>query len=290
MRHVAGMNPEDNVPFDAEQFTRELIAGATVNQDGSISSLDGSLISSRMAAYRDSLENFIATRNPLMSLNELYGCSRIEQQHDPILPITLPFESAPADRYSTLREMMQHRIKIQLSYWGTDLDADEEEGGLGTQEIRYMAPTASVIGRRLTLSYRPATAADEELLRQYDGNIFGTPCFLIHMYPQLTLDGVVVAENGNSASERGIDNAAISLGLDENIRVELYKPGEAVFPERRSDTLVTVGDYMGIVLDCGQVAKEYLDASSRRLAAALSDPSANVERMLGEQLFMTGAA
>jgi len=290
MRHVAGLDVEPAVPFDAEQFTRELAAGTTVNADGSISAMDSGLISSQMETYSDSLEDFITGHNPLMSFNELYGCSRIEEKHDPILSITLPFESAPAVRYSALQNLARHHVKIQLSYWGTDLDADEEEGGLGTQEIRYMAPTASVVGRRLTLSYRPATPEDEALLRQYDGNIFGTPCFLIHMYPRLTLDGAVVAENTDSSPGQGIDNAAISLGLDENIRIELYKPGEIVFPQRRSDTIVTVGDYMGIVLDCGSIAKEYLDESSRRLAAAIDDTSADVERVLGEQLFMTGAA
>lgn len=290
MRHVAGLDSESSALFDAEQFMQELAAGTTISDDGAIIAMDGSLITSWMGTYQDALEDFIDGYNPLMSFNDLYGYSHIEEKHDPILPITLPFESAPATRYSAFPNLMHHRVKIQLSYWGTDLDADEEEGGLGTQEIRYMAPTASVIGRRLTLSYRPATTADEELLQQYDGNIFGTPCFLIHMYPQLTLDGAVVAENTDATPGQGIDNAAISLGLDENIRIELYKPGEVVFPERRSDTIVTVGDYMGIVLDCGAVAKEYLEESSRRLAVAIDAKSADVERMLGEQLFMTGAA
>lgn len=290
MRHIEGRLSQNPPAFDPDVFIQRLRASATVQPDGALSGLDQNVVSSILDEYRDALDELIDRENPQMALRELYGYSEIERRHDPILPITLPFESGPLQRYSKLPELIHHRIKIQLSYWGTDLDADEEEGGLGTQEIRYMTPTANVIGKRLTLSYRPATRADEELLRRYDGNLFGTPCFLIHMYPQLTLDGVVVAENEHKEREGAIDNAAISLGLDENIRIELYKPGETVFPQRRSDTLVTVGDYMAIVLDFGKIARSYLDASAQRLEKAVADPTSDVEKLIGEQLFQTGCA
>lgn len=290
MLHREGKTKDGAPPFDASAFLEELSTTATVNQDGSFSGYDTSVVAAALDRYGQALAEFIAQQDPQMTVREFFGYSEIAKRQDPILPITLPFESSRVTRYSILPELMHHRIKIQLSYWGTDLDADEEEGGLGTQEIRYMAPIAAVIGRRLTLSYRPATPADEVLLQHYDGNLFGTPCFLVHMYPQLTLDGVIVAENEHKEREGDIDNAAISLGMDEHIRIELYKPGEVVFPQRRTDTMVTVGDFMGIVLDCGRIAQEYLDQSMQRLTSAISDQAAPVERMIGEQLFMTGAA
>ncbi|MCX8044925.1 MAG: alpha/beta hydrolase [Desulfobacterota bacterium] len=288
MRHIAGKFCPEQLQFNSATFIQQLTAGATIQPDGGLAGLNTEVITTTLDSYRNLLENVIEKENPQMTLRELFGYSEIHPCHDPILPITLPFAAEPAIRYSKIPELMHHRIKIQLSYWGTDLDADEEEGGLGTQEIRYMTPTANVVGRRLTLSYRPATPADKDLLQRYDGNLFGIPCFLIHMYPQLTLDGVVVAENEHKEREGVIDNAAISLGLDENIRIELYKPGETVFPQRRSDTLVTVGDYMTIVIDCGRIATDYVHASMQRHKKALAETAADVEPLIGEQLFQTG--
>lgn len=63
----------------------------------------------------------------------------------------------------------------------------------GEIDLSYTSFLPSIIGKRLTLSYAPATAADETTISAY-GDLFSTPAYLVSLKPQLKLDGILVAE------------------------------------------------------------------------------------------------
>ncbi|MEI6128430.1 MAG: transglutaminase-like domain-containing protein, partial [Pseudomonadota bacterium] len=238
-REAAGIDLQAAAPFNAEAFLQQLKTHTATGPDGSITGMDAAFINSQMEAYGQAIADFVNTHNPDMTLREYYGYQDVIKENDSILPITLPFAAEEATHSSKLFNEQRHRIAVKLSYHGIDLDEE-----LDALEINYSAPTAQVAGKRLTLSYRPATLNDEQLLGQYDGNFLGTPLYLIHLYPQLKVDGRVVAEN------TGMD-AEISMGLDENLRVEMIKPGEIGPAEKKSDYLITAGDHVAIVPGLG---------------------------------------
>lgn len=280
--------PGHKVPFDTDVFLAGLEDYSQVDENNTLTGFDPAYIRSEIEVYGDEIADYLDALDPDMTINEFYGQSIIDEKHCPILPITLPFVSEGNKSCSRLGDIDQHhRVKIQLSYHDMDLNADEEEGGLATQEIRWEKPVAEIYGKRLTLSYRPATEEDEALLFEYDGNILGTPCYLIHMFPQLMLEGEIVAENVDN-STGPINNAEISMGLEETLRVEILKPGETHFPERRSDYQITVGDHAAIVLGTGHMTGDVLNASLKRLENASNDENSALDDLLGQQLKLTG--
>jgi len=280
--------PGHMVPFDMDAFLAGLEENATVDENGTLIDFKQSYINREIEKYADEIEDYLDTTDPDMTISEFYGQSVIDAPVLPILPITLPFVAEDKTSYSVLNGIdRHHRVKVQLSYHDMDLNVDEEEGGLGTQEIRWEKPIAEIYGKRLTLSYRPATEEDVQLLNEYDGNILGTPCYLIHMFPQLKLDGEIVAENVDN-STGPINNAEISMGLEETLRVEILKPGETHFPARRSDYQVTVGDHAAIVLGLGNITSNVLNESLETLESASNDETATLDDLLGQQLKLTG--
>jgi len=282
-----------SVPFDTGGFMQGLQDHATYNPDGSLATIDKDYIREQTDAYSAQIQAFIDSQNPDMTMNQFYGYSSIAQESYPILPITLPFPQGPATQYSVLDALLHHRIVVELSYWGVDLDEE-----LDTLEINYTAPTALIAGKPLTLSYRPATAQDIALLGKYDGNLFGTPLCLIHMYPQLKLGGVIVDENtnagygGQTIGGTALDNAAISMGLEETVRVKMLQPGETGigYITRQNDYKITVGDHIAIVPGLGCMPKEQLQESMQRLSQAAADGVQDIDRLLGEQLHLTGSS
>ena len=284
--------PGVSVPFDTDGFMQGLQAHATYNTDGGLTGIDKEYIQQQTEAYSAQIQAFINSQNPDMTMNQFYGYSSIVAENYPILPVTLPFPQDKATVYSKLDPLLHHRIVVELSYWGVDLDEE-----LDTLEINYTAPTALVAGKPLTLSYRPATAQDVALLGQYDGNLFGTPLCLIHMYPQLKLGGVLVDENTNAGYEgqtiggTALDNAAISMGLEETLRVKMLQPGqtEADYITRQNDYKITVGDHVAIVPGLGVMPKEQLQESIQRLSQAVTDGAQDIDLLLGEQLHLTGS-
>jgi len=286
--------PGHQVPFDMNGFLNGLYENSTVDDMGILTDLNQGYINGEIEKYAAEIDLYLDGTDPEMTLNEFYGQSIINEKPCPILPITLPFVSEGKISFSSLNDTegevdWHHRVKIQLSYHDMDLNADEEEGGLETQEIRWEKTTAEIVGKRLTLSYRPSTPEDEQLLFEYDGNILGTPCYLIHMFPQLMLDGVIVDENVDN-STGPVNNAEISMGLDETLRVEILKPGETHFPSKRSDYTITVGDHAAIVLGLGCTTSDYLKASLSDFENASGRESSSLDDLLGQQLKLTGEA
>lgn len=162
-----------------------------------------------------------------------------------ILPNTLPYTSALSERFSSLPEHMRERINLTLK---------EEDG---TPSLAYSAATCELLGRRLTLSYEPATGADRDALRAtQDGKI---PAYAVEVVPRIKLDGEVVAEG-----------PAVGLGQDQYLTTETC--WAAPTPERRRTTSfeneIPAGNYIGIGIKAGDVPAELVEASSARLYAS----------------------
>jgi hypothetical protein len=75
-------------------------------------------------------------------------------------------------------------------------------------------PTADVLGRRLTLSYVPATDEDAALAKSY-GGIARTPPYLIEVRPVIKTGGVEVA----------VGSGPVGMGVRFTFRIELRSPG-----------------------------------------------------------------
>ncbi|HEY2944840.1 MAG TPA: DUF6531 domain-containing protein, partial [Vicinamibacteria bacterium] len=118
-----------------------------------------------------------------------------------ILPPTTPYAAAPIEVAYRLPESLLHTVRIVGEASGsTVLDAT--------------LPAADLLGRRVTLSYVPATEEDDEVARGY-GGILRTPPYLIEVKPILRVGGVSVAAGG----------AGVGMGVRYTLRIELRAPG-----------------------------------------------------------------
>lgn len=100
---------------------------------------------------------------------------------------------------------LQHQFRIQL-FNTQDVGVDEP-----TPVLSYQEKTSQLSGRRLTLSYVPATQPDADLIASYlpkphaDGSPIqpsefpsSLPGYLIRLKPQITMDGQVVAQSSQA--------------------------------------------------------------------------------------------
>ena len=128
--------------------------------------------------------------------------------------------------------------------------------GNGTTLLDASFEVPALLGQRLTLSYVPFEADDEEVVRQY-GGLFRTPPYLVEVMPVLKLGGVVLA-NGTGG---------VGLGVKLDFRIELGLPGGTDEVRNR----VIAGNLTAIGLAAGQVtAEESRQDEAARLLARLA--------------------
>ncbi|MDY6793717.1 MAG: transglutaminase domain-containing protein [Actinomycetota bacterium] len=172
----------------------------------------------------------------------IFASRTIDPEELAILPETLPYTAALSDRYSSLPEHLRERITLTLT----------EEGG--QPSLTYSSTTSELLGKRLTLSYEPASDADRDALRAtQDGKI---PAYAIEVVPRIKLDGEVVAEG-----------PPVGLGKDQYLSCETC--WAAPSPEARQSTSfeneIPAGNYIGMGINAGEVPAELVEASSSRL-------------------------
>ena len=124
------------------------------------------------------------------------------EQNLGLLPSTLPYAVVTrAEVGYAPPEPLVHTARFLVEANGTTL-----------LDASFAMP--ALLGQRLTLSYVPFEADDEEVVRQY-GGLFRTPPYLVEVMPVLKLGGVVLA-NGTGG---------VGLGVKLDFRIELGLPG-----------------------------------------------------------------
>jgi hypothetical protein len=96
---------------------------------------------------------------------------------------TLPYKViAQVNKYSQFPDALRHKITLEIS---GDIFGD------GSSSITKSLPELS--GKRLTLSYIPATSSDEALVTQYGGDMLKVPPYLLSVKPVIKIDGINAA-------------------------------------------------------------------------------------------------
>ncbi len=237
--------------FDIDTFTTTYLASS-----------DGR---SPVDAYRDGLEAHVASTYPSQSLSQRLWSTEVVVNPHEYLPLSLPFQivsvaseaaAIPADR--------QHLVTVSLT---------------GIQATLTIAET---YGHRLTVSYEPATPADEAIVDQY-GDIFATPPHLIDVRPLLRLDGVTVASG-----------SAIDFGSTTSIPVELScscMPPAANPLLTRDISAVAAGRVAILAGPIDLASADSIVESADLFSAAVDEiggPSFDSDETLGEALNLQG--
>ena len=149
-----------------------------------------------------------------------------------------------------------------------------------------------IAGKKITLSYSPATSSDEAVINSYlpkphaDGTPVqpyelpsSLPAYLINLKPELRIDGVVVATGG-----------AIGMGQKENMTIDLTAPTTA---SNSINNSVIVGEFNAIALDLAKISSDQMIALQAKLGATKAKLQAQdftgltKDDILGDLLYTT---
>ena len=194
--------------------------------------------------YRQRATAALAAGRPGVSYEQALARRDVVAQNLGLLPATLPYTVvARAEVGYAPPAPLVHTARFQVAATdATLLDASFD--------------VPALLGQRLTLSYVPFEADDEEVVRQY-GGLFATPPYLVEVKPVLKLGGVVLATGA----------AGVGLGVGLDFRIELQTPGGRDTVENR----VIAGNLTAIGLAAGQVtAGENRQDEAARILARLA--------------------
>jgi hypothetical protein len=245
--YTQGIDIATAVPFDAQTFTSQIQSTATINQiDGSVTNVNSSLIQQTMQSYQTQVQSYIQQNYPNATVGDVIGKKEIKKQELGIMPCTLPYKtvlnnSEFAQVPDNLRETMSFSVP----------DPTGASNGLS-----YTTSMPQITGKKITLSFSPATTADQAVVASYtstSGSLSSLPAYLVSVMPEIRIDGQVVATG-----------APITLGKELSFTISLNEPG--IGPSQ-IDNIIKAGEYFGIGLDTGKIGDSTLNAIGSKLAA-----------------------
>jgi hypothetical protein len=202
--YTDGMDLQAGVPFDANDFLTAAQQGATVNeQEGWVQNLNQGNIQTKLTQYQQQLQSFIESQNPDATVGQVLGAKTIQQSSAPVLAASLPYKLvATGNRYSALPDSLRHKFQYSLY-------ANAYERSIENPLWTYEESTPNLAGKKITLSFVPASEADRQTMESYfpsahsDGTPIepdeypaSLPAYDIRVTAELRVDETVVARGG----------------------------------------------------------------------------------------------
>ncbi len=168
--------------FKAHNISQTLTVSETpfFNQENYLSTFQAD---SPYDYYHNQLQDFLNANAAGYIPEALMRKSEINSEWFGILIGQLPYTvKSVSATYSEVPDSFRQKFSISITDPFTNIS-----------QFSYTAPLPQVIGKRLTLSYIPATVVDQTTIDTY-GNIFSTPPYLIKLRPVVKLEGVIIAQ------------------------------------------------------------------------------------------------
>ena len=199
-----GMDLKTAVPLDADALLAAARQGATVNEaEGWVQNLNQAAIQNQLTAYQARLKTYIDRQNSgaNTTVGDVIGKKIIPERMPAMLAGTTAYQVVlQGAQAASVPDALQHRFTYKL--YASDTDRSDDNPLLSFTE-----KTSQLVGKRVTLTYAPATQADADLIASYlpkphaDGSPIqpnelptGLPGYLIRLTPQISVDGQVVAK------------------------------------------------------------------------------------------------
>jgi hypothetical protein len=198
-----------------------------------LANLKGAPIAERLDALHAQIQqDLLAQGKTEISVTELLGGTEIIREEHGLLPFSLPYRTvALHSQGAAVPASQQTQVDLVLRDAGLF-----GLPGAGAPSLSYRANLAELYGSRLTLTYRPATAADAQIVSSY-GSLIDVPPYLVKVVPQVVVDGHVVAEG-----------APTGLGTRQQASVRFLKGTGELSP---ADYQLMAGGVYSLVLDHG---------------------------------------
>jgi hypothetical protein len=253
--YTEGVDFQTVVPFDGQALVDQLKSTATINGQGSyVTNVNSALVQSALAEYNARLESYVGQNLPNATAGDILGKKEVVKKEQPILPASLPYKIIVAGTETPeVPSAQRHKIDIQLN----------DAASFGAA-FTYSATLPQLAGKRISVSYEPATPADKSIIDNYAAQYATSiPAYLIQFKPVLRVENTVFA-TGPSVGMGAVQNLAISISAPANTEVVTHN--------------LMAGDYTAIGLN---PAKITLDSLQNRVGKN------DVTEPVGEMLHQT---
>jgi cell wall-associated NlpC family hydrolase len=253
------------IPMDGsfKQYTYkngfDITATVPFNQDEYLSQVQSQ---NAVHYYQSKIQEYLDTNMPDTSIVDVKGYREITQETFHFLPPTLPYVTvAKLGTFSSLSSSMAASATFTIT--------DESTGSA----VSYSARTSELAGKRLTVSYTPATADDEALIEKYGGFLYDVPAYMLNLKPVLKIEGVTQ-----------LTGETTTLGAEQTLTIQFSQPG--LSGESISKKLLA-GAYYAVGLDLQGVNENVLGKRNYHLTTnVLSDTAGTLgnDDLIGEHL------
>ncbi|PJA73226.1 MAG: hypothetical protein CO150_08345, partial [Nitrospirae bacterium CG_4_9_14_3_um_filter_53_35] len=241
--YTTGIDIASEVPFDAEAFVNQIQSTANINEaQGYVTNVDQAYIEQTMTSYQQQVEAYIAANHPDATVGDVLGKKIIQEKQNPVLFASLPYHLVvKAGEYAAIPNSLRHKVSFKVLRDQLDEYSDTA--------LNYTASIPELAGKKITLSYSPATPSDEAVIESYlpEPHPDGTPiqpgefsqtlpAYLINLRPELKIDGQVVASG-----------TAVGLGQTEAFTLQFADPSRIGNELISMD--VTAGEYDAMAID-----------------------------------------
>ncbi|HEY6874538.1 MAG TPA: transglutaminase domain-containing protein [Geobacteraceae bacterium] len=281
--YTSGIDVKSAVPFDAQSFLTQIQSGATINAtDGSVTGVNSLAAQQAMQDYQTRVQNYIQLNYPNATVGDVLGKKEIAKKEYPFLLGTLPYSGAIRGTvFTEIPDSLRHKLTFSVT-----------NGTFDETPLAITKSLAELAGKKITLSYTPATPQDEAVINSFfpqphaDGTPIqpselpsSLPAYLVNVKPELRIDGQVVATG-----------ATIGLGSTESFVMSFYDPSTG-------DSLVTntidAGVCQAIALNLGRISQDQLTNLKTKLEATKTKlqnndfASLSKDDLIGDLLYTT---
>jgi hypothetical protein len=218
-------------------------------------------VSAARASFGARASDYLATQGSDLTVDAVLGRESVVPEDYSILVGTLPYATlSEAPQFSALPDALRWKLRLRLF-------AGEAERGQAQPTVALASGLSALSGRRVTLSFAPASEADAAVLASFlprphaDGSTIqpqeypaSIPGYLVRVKAQLHLDGALVSEGGSFV-----------LGSPLIVDSGLFDPSLAGWMD--ASALLTAGDYHALALDALGQSASHMEALAARADA-----------------------
>ena len=230
--------------IDADAVAQNFLNSGTVNDaENWATGFDPTILENAQTQTTQTLEQYIDDNFTDPTVGDVIGGRKAIIQQYPVLPSGLPYRLLVSGaRYAEVPNALRHQMTLGF---GRDI--------LGDILNPTTFPLAQLNNSKITLSFRPATQADEDALAALlpEGEITDVsqlpsriPSYLISVIPELSVDGTVIKQGGG-----------MQLGSELSLMYQSRAPTRIDLPYEYK---VIVGSYLNIPIIAQSVSQEKL--------------------------------
>jgi RHS repeat-associated protein len=239
---TAGIDLAGAVAINARSVLDAGKQGATCTAD-SAQGINVGNLQSAYDDYKDRLTQFLTQQGSDLTVGDVLGSRNIDAKHFSILVGSLPYKTITVEsRFASIPDSLRWKFHYSLY-------ADATAKGQDKPSASFSASLPSLAGKRLTLSFVPATQDDADTLASYmpashaDGSPIlpsefpsSLPAYLIQVKAELRLDGKLIASSGD-----------FTLGTPLIASSGMFSPASGSWQD--SSQAVSAGEYHAFAID-----------------------------------------